>query len=183
MKTRVSLYVIAMGAILALTVGCVKSAPNDAQIASDIQSKLNADSGLQGKQLGVQSAGGTVTLSGSVDNDIQREAAARYASSVPGVKQVVNNLVGRRPGTPTGSSANAATTAGKACPRSQTSRASTPPEARGKHGPYPCAGTDGRGSATTSGRCYACASSTTAAAREGHNSFRHHAGGASGGYD
>ncbi len=100
MKTRVSLYVIAMGAILALTVGCVKSAPNDAQIASDIQSKLNADSGLQGKQLGVQSAGGTVTLSGSVDNDIEREAAARYASSVPGVKQVVNNLVVAAPAPP-----------------------------------------------------------------------------------
>jgi len=40
----------------------------------------------------VQAAGGTVTLSGDVDNDAQRDAAARYASSEPGVKQVVNNL-------------------------------------------------------------------------------------------
>jgi hypothetical protein len=47
---------------------------------------------LQGKQLSVQAANGTVTLSGSVDNDAQREAAARYASGIPGVKQVVNNL-------------------------------------------------------------------------------------------
>jgi hypothetical protein len=31
-------------------------------------------------------------LSGAVDNDTQREAAAKYAASVPGVKQVVNNL-------------------------------------------------------------------------------------------
>ncbi|HLW89592.1 MAG TPA: BON domain-containing protein [Terriglobales bacterium] len=76
---------------LAAGVGCSK-APNDAQIASDIQAKINADSGLQGKQLGVQAANGSVTLSGTVDNDTQRDAAARYAASEAGVKQVVNNL-------------------------------------------------------------------------------------------
>jgi hypothetical protein len=47
---------------------------------------------LQGKQLGVQAANGTVTLSGTVENENQREAAARYAAAVPGVKQVINNL-------------------------------------------------------------------------------------------
>jgi len=92
MKAKASLY---FGAILCLvvlgTVACTK-APNDAQITSDIQAKINADSGLQGKQLGVQAENGTVTLSGNVDNDAQREAAARYASSEAGVKQVVNNL-------------------------------------------------------------------------------------------
>jgi len=93
MKARASLIVtsIVLLAILGFTAACNK-APNDAQITSDVQTKLNADSGLQGKQLGVQSADGVVTLSGSVDNDAQREAAARYASSVGGVKQVVNNL-------------------------------------------------------------------------------------------
>lgn len=78
-------------AALALAVGCAK-APNDAQVTSDIQTKLSADSGLQNKQLTVQAANGTVTLSGTVDNDAQREAAARYAASAPGVKQVINNL-------------------------------------------------------------------------------------------
>jgi hypothetical protein len=93
MKARVSLYLTAVVLLLALaaTVGCSK-APNDAQIATDIQTRLNADSGLQGKQLSVQAANGAVTLSGTVDNENQREAAARYASSVEGVKQVVNNL-------------------------------------------------------------------------------------------
>ena len=93
MKTRVSLYVSALVLLLALavTVGCTK-APNDAQLASDIQTRLSADSGLQGKQLSVQSANGTVTLSGTVDNENQRQAAARYAASAEGVKQVVNNL-------------------------------------------------------------------------------------------
>jgi BON domain len=74
-----------------LAVACTKSA-NDNQVASNIQSKLSADSGLQGKQLSVQSEKGTVTLSGTVDNDAQREAAAKYAGSEPGVKTVINNL-------------------------------------------------------------------------------------------
>ncbi len=93
MKARASLYLTSLVFLLVLgmTLGCNK-APNDAQITSDVQSKINADSGLQGKQLGVQAENGTVTLSGTVDNETQRDAAARYASLVPGVKQVVNNL-------------------------------------------------------------------------------------------
>jgi hypothetical protein len=93
MKTKISVYliVVMLLAVLGATVGCNK-APNDAQITSDIQNKMNADSGLAGKQVQIQAASGTVTLSGTVDNESQREAAARYASAVPGVKQVVNNL-------------------------------------------------------------------------------------------
>jgi len=91
MKTRVSLCVALLLAVLTVTVGCTK-APNDTQIANDIQTKLNGDSGLQGKQLAVQSDAGAVTLSGAVDNEAQRDAAARYAAAVPGVKQVINNL-------------------------------------------------------------------------------------------
>ncbi len=94
MKAKVSVCagVMVVLTLLAATLGCSK-APNDAQIASDVQTKMSADSGLAGKQLGVQAANGSVTLSGNVDNDAQRDAAARYAASVPGVKQVVNNLV------------------------------------------------------------------------------------------
>jgi outer membrane biosynthesis protein TonB len=93
MKARLSLYLRALLllTLLAAAVGCSK-APTDAQIASDIQNKLNSDSGLQGKQLIVQAEKGSVTLSGEVDNNAQRDAAARYASSEPGVKQIVNNL-------------------------------------------------------------------------------------------
>ena len=76
---------------LAITIACAKPA-NDNRVTSDIQSKLSSDSGLQGKQLNVQSDKGVVTLSGTVDNDAQREAAARYAASEPGVKTVINNL-------------------------------------------------------------------------------------------
>src|ERR1700685_1361556 len=93
MKARLSSYVnmALLLSVLAVAVGCTKAA-NDAQITGNIQTKLSADSGLQGKQLAVQAENGTVTLSGVVDDENQREAAARYAASEPGVKQVVNNL-------------------------------------------------------------------------------------------
>jgi hypothetical protein len=93
MKARLSFYVttIMLLSILTLGVGCTK-APNDAELTSNIQTRLAADSGLQGKQLGVKAEGGSVTLTGTVDNDVQRDAAARYASTEPGVKQVINNL-------------------------------------------------------------------------------------------
>lgn len=93
MKVRDAVYIrsLVLLAMLFVLVGCSK-APNDAQIVSDIEAKINGDSGLQGKQLSVQATNGTVTLSGAVDNDAQREAAARYASWEAGVKQVVNNL-------------------------------------------------------------------------------------------
>src|SRR5215470_9706021 len=76
---------------LAIAVACAKPA-NDSKVVSNIQSKLSSDSGLQGKQLNVQSDKGVVTLSGAVDNDAQRDAAGKYAASEPGVKTVINNL-------------------------------------------------------------------------------------------
>jgi hypothetical protein len=93
MKPRLSFYLslVMLLSFMAATVACSK-APNDNQIATDVQNKINGDSGLSGKQLVVQSSEGSVTLSGAVDNDTQRDAAAKYAASVPGVKQVINNL-------------------------------------------------------------------------------------------
>jgi hypothetical protein len=93
MKARfsLSLRILPLALILALTIACTK-APNDAQVSSNIQSRLGSDSGLQNKQIAVQSDKGTVTLSGTVENDAQREAASKYAASEPGVKQVINNL-------------------------------------------------------------------------------------------
>jgi hypothetical protein len=81
----------ACAALLAISFACSKPR-NDTQVVSDVQAKLGADSGLQNKQLTVQSSNGTVTLSGVVDNDAQRDAAAKYAASEPGVKAVINNL-------------------------------------------------------------------------------------------
>lgn len=81
------LFVIILGSGL----GCAKK-PDDAKISSEIQNKFNQDSGLSSKQLSVKADAGVVTLSGSVDNDAQREAAGKQAASVAGVKTVINNL-------------------------------------------------------------------------------------------
>lgn len=93
MTARLALFfrIAPLVGVLAVAVACTK-APNDAQMTSDIQTKLSSDSGLQNKQLSVQSENGAVTLSGIVDNDAQRDAAAKYAASEPGVKQVINDL-------------------------------------------------------------------------------------------
>jgi len=93
MKPRVGSYVwiVLLIGILAIGVAC-KRAVVDSDVTAEVQNKLNADSGLQDKQLSVQTSGGIVTLSGTVDSDAQRTAASRYASSVSGVKEVVNNL-------------------------------------------------------------------------------------------
>ena len=96
-KISLSVSLFFLAAILGLGAACTKKA-DDATISSNIQSKFSQDSGLSGKQLSVQASEGTVTLGGTVDNDSQREAASRQAASVPGVKQVINNLqVGTAP--------------------------------------------------------------------------------------
>ena len=93
MRSRARVYagLVLLLAVVAMGAGCAKT-PNDSQVTSQVQEKLSADSGLQGKAITVQTAEGVVTLSGVVENDAQRTAAARYASAVPGIKQVVNNL-------------------------------------------------------------------------------------------
>jgi hypothetical protein len=85
----VSSWVLAL--VLLATAGCAKKL-DDAKMASDIQNKFSQDSGLAAKQLTVQANNGVVTLSGTVDNTAQRDAAARQAASEPGVKTVINNL-------------------------------------------------------------------------------------------
>src|SRR5690348_5188341 len=84
-----NLVLLAM--IFSLSVGCAKKL-DDAKMSSDIQSKYSQDSGLASKQLTVQANNGVVTLSGTVDNEAQRQAAARQAAAEPGVKTVINNL-------------------------------------------------------------------------------------------
>jgi len=100
-KTRLSFVAFLLVLVLGIAVGCNQAKPkSDAQISSEIQSKYGQDSGLQGKQLSVQAANGVVTLDGTVDNQNERDAAARLAASVDGVKTVVNNLqVGAAPQT------------------------------------------------------------------------------------
>src|SRR5215469_4209947 len=92
MKRKFPLYwYVLFVLLLSLELGCAKK-PDDAKVTSDVQAKFSQDSGLSSKQLSVQAANGVVTLTGTVDNDAQRNAASQQAASVPGVKTVVNNL-------------------------------------------------------------------------------------------
>jgi len=91
LKTGAYVWFVLLVGIIAIGLACTK-APTDDQVTGQIQSKLSQDSGLQGKPITVQTSGGVVTLSGTVENEAQRTAAARYASEIPGIKQVVNNL-------------------------------------------------------------------------------------------
>jgi len=89
-----------LAVILGIGVGCAKK-PDDTKISSEIQNKFSQDSGLGSKQLAVKAEGGVVTLSGTVDNDAQREAAGKQAASIAGVKTVINNLEVSNIGKPT----------------------------------------------------------------------------------
>jgi hypothetical protein len=93
MKTRASkfLSLVVLTSFLVVGLACSK-APSDAELAGAVQSRFSQDSGLASKTLNVQAANGRITLSGSVENEMQRDAAARQAAAVPGVKDVVNNL-------------------------------------------------------------------------------------------
>jgi hypothetical protein len=76
-----------------LAVGCsrVGSRP-DAQVASDVQNKINGDGKIPDKGLNINANNGTVTLTGTVSSDAARTAAANDAAQVEGVKTVVNDL-------------------------------------------------------------------------------------------
>ena len=88
-----------LGAVLAslilVAAGCNHSGSGtrpDAQIATDVQNKINAYSGVPDKQVTINANNGVVTLSGAVSSDAARNAAANDAAQVDGVKTVVNNL-------------------------------------------------------------------------------------------
>jgi hypothetical protein len=95
MKAKALLYLVVIAGLLLLVgTACNKSAGTrgDAQVASDVQSKIFSDPNVQSRQISVQSAGGVVTLSGNVNSETERTAAAQDAAGIDGVKTVVNNL-------------------------------------------------------------------------------------------
>ena len=95
MKAKAQLYLVVIaGLLLMVGTACNKStaARGDAQVASDVQSKIFSDPNVQSRQISVQSANGVVTLSGNVNSEAERAAAAQDAAGIDGVKTVVNNL-------------------------------------------------------------------------------------------
>ena len=73
------------------TAGC-SAKPNDSQLVTDIQSQMFADAQLKGSSLQVTSAGGEVTLKGSVPNDAARYEAYKIATQTSGVTKVNDQM-------------------------------------------------------------------------------------------
>ncbi len=85
-------FLAATTCALALTVsGCTKPI-TDAQLTTDVQTAIKADSAIsqQPIQVGVQN--GVVTLTGNVSDDTATTVAAQDAARVKGVKEVVDSL-------------------------------------------------------------------------------------------
>jgi BON domain len=94
MRIKGPLYLAGVLAIsLAFLAGCSKKENRtDAQVATDVQTKIYSDNAIQSRQISVQAVNGVVTLSGDVNSDSERAAAASDAATIAGVKTVVNNL-------------------------------------------------------------------------------------------
>ena len=92
-KLRLSLFGLPLMATLVvlLGTGCSKK-PTDAALATEVQKKIMADSALTAQPISVAASTGIVTLSGTVGDQNMRDAAAKDASQVDGVRTVVNNL-------------------------------------------------------------------------------------------
>jgi osmotically-inducible protein OsmY len=72
---------------------------DDASITAAVKAKLAAEQGattLTG--INVDTSGGTVSLSGTVDSEAMKQRAATLAQQVDGVTRVVNNLQVRASG-------------------------------------------------------------------------------------
>jgi osmotically-inducible protein OsmY len=65
---------------------------DDAWIATKIQSKFFLDTDVKGRTIDVSVADGVVTLTGSVESDVQRKTAEQIAGETDGVTEVRNEL-------------------------------------------------------------------------------------------
>jgi hypothetical protein len=110
---------VVLVALALFAVGCSRGSHSDAQIASDVQNKINGDSNIPDKQLDINSNSGIVTLNGTVSSDAARNAAANDAAQVSGVKTVVNNL-----------QVSPATASSQAAPPQQQASDNPPPPVR-----------------------------------------------------
>lgn len=84
-----ALAVIGPAAAAGRTIGQII---DDATIVAEVKTKLTADKLSNLTKIDVRSDAGVVTLAGSVDSPERRASAAQIASSVNGVKTVLNNI-------------------------------------------------------------------------------------------
>jgi hyperosmotically inducible protein len=65
---------------------------DDAAVTARVKAVLIEDEDIQGRQIQVETRNGVVQLSGFVDSVLAQEAALKTARSVPGVREVRNDL-------------------------------------------------------------------------------------------
>lgn len=92
--SRTNLLLATVCLATAFAVGCSKetAAVSDAQITSDIQSKLYSDASTKGSSVNVAVKDGAVTLTGDVANSDVELAAMKIANSAAGVRTVADQL-------------------------------------------------------------------------------------------
>ena len=69
------------------------AAVDDAAITTKVKAALLADDQVKGTQINVDTNGGTVKLTGTVDSQAQVQRAVEVAKGINGVQKVDNNLV------------------------------------------------------------------------------------------
>lgn len=67
-------------------------AVRDASVTASVKMALAFERGVRGSAISVRTDGGTVTLTGEVDSEAERQLAARVARNTEGVKHVVSNV-------------------------------------------------------------------------------------------
>lgn len=67
----------------------------DEQITAEVKRVLTSDNETQGNKINVQTRGGVVQLSGFIESGRMKAAATSAARSVPGVKEVRDDLIVR----------------------------------------------------------------------------------------
>lgn len=65
---------------------------DDGTLTANVKAALTGNDNTKARQINVETQRGVVQLSGFVDNEAQKDAATRVASSVSGVKEVRNDL-------------------------------------------------------------------------------------------
>lgn len=92
--SRANLFLATACVITALSLGCSgnKMSVSDAQIATDIQSKLYSDAATRQSGVSVTVKDGAVTLSGDVPNSDVELAAMKIANSATGVHGVADQM-------------------------------------------------------------------------------------------
>jgi hyperosmotically inducible protein len=69
-----------------------EKAIDDSMITAKVKSALLADATVKGLQINVDTVGGTVTLTGTAASNTERTQAERVATSIEGVRGVVNRI-------------------------------------------------------------------------------------------